>query len=600
MSSPKNSNELQAVLAQLRPYFVRCGWFSLVVAVLVLAPSGYMLEVYGRVVTSRSYLTLGMLTLLVLVAYVVLEVVEYARGEVLEAAGRALDARLEPRLYAIIFDGRVRGTGSGSQAPLHDLRTVREFLVSPAMHAILEAPVALIMAVLLFLISPWLGLMALVFGAAQTLVAWFNERATQAPLVQANVVAQQAQQQAEDTLRNAEVVEAMGMLRQLYARWLQRQREFLGLQAQASESGGGYQALAKLLQGVLSSALLGLACWLLLHDELHGGGGMMIIASILGGRMLAPLVQLVAQWQTVVQVRGAWARLGQLLAQIPAQAPQMPLPAPLGKLEVVQLSAAAPTAMGAAAANVPVPASGGVQMILRGLQFALQPGDGLAVAGPSASGKSTLARLLVGLWPAAAGSVRLDGASVYSWNKQELGPYLGYLPQTVDLFDGTVAENIARFGALEMDKVEAAAREVGLHELILALPKGYDTVIGPGGARLSGGQRQRIGLARALYGHPVLVVLDEPNSSLDEEGDELLNRAIAAARARGTTVVVVTHRMGVLGVVNKLLLLREGQQVAFGPRDEVMAAVNKAQQASAKGQAAVADDAALPAGGAVQ
>jgi ATP-binding cassette subfamily C exporter for protease/lipase len=292
--------------------------------------------------------------------------------------------------------------------------------------------------------------------------------------------------------------------------------------------------------------------------------------------------------------------LGQLLAQIPAQAPQMPLPAPLGKLEVVQLSAAAPTAMGAAAANVPVPASGGVQMILRGLQFELQPGDGLAVAGPSASGKSTLARLLVGLWPAAAGSVRLDGASVYSWNKQELGPYLGYLPQTVDLFDGTVAENIARFGALEMDKVEAAAREVGLHELILALPKGYDTVIGPGGARLSGGQRQRIGLARALYGHPVLVVLDEPNSSLDEEGDELLNRAIAAARARGTTVVVVTHRMGVLGVVNKLLLLREGQQVAFGPRDEVMAAVNKAQQASAKGQAAVAGDAALPAGGAVQ
>lgn len=589
MNSRKNPNELQAVLAQLRPYFVRCGWFSLVVAVLVLAPSGYMLEVYGRVVTSRSYLTLGMLTVLVLVAYVVLEVVEYARGEVLEEAGRALDARLEPRLYAIIFDGRVRGTGTSSQAPLNDLRAVREFLVSPAMHALLEAPVALIMAALLFLISPWLGWMAIAFGVLQTGVAWMNERRTQAPFAHASAVAQQAQQQAENTLRNAEVIEAMGMQRQLYARWLQRQREFLGLQAKASESAGGFQALAKLLQGVLSSALLGLACWLLLHDELHGGGGMMIIASILGGRMLAPLVQLVGQWQTVVQVRGAWGRLGKLLAQVPAQQPAMPLPAPKGFVEVVQLSAGAP--VGLSAAQEPLPGQLASQsLIVRGLQFALQPGDGLAVAGPSASGKSTLARLLVGLWPAAAGAVRLDGASVHGWNKQELGPYLGYLPQSVDLFDGTVAENIARFGVLDMGKVEAAAREVGVHELIAALPQGYETQIGPGGARLSGGQRQRVGLARALYGHPVLVVLDEPNSSLDEEGDEMLNRAITAARSRGTTVVVVTHRMGVLSVVNKLLLLREGQQVAFGPRDEVMAAVQQAQGAA---QSRVAQNSAV-------
>lgn len=589
MNSRKNPNELQAVLAQLRPYFVRCGWFSLVVAVLVLAPSGYMLEVYGRVVTSRSYLTLGMLTVLVLVAYVVLEVVEYARGEVLEEAGRALDARLEPRLYAIIFDGRVRGTGTSSQAPLNDLRAVREFLVSPAMHAVLEAPVALIMAALLFLISPWLGWMAIAFGVLQTGVAWMNERRTQAPFAHASAVAQQAQQQAENTLRNAEVIEAMGMQRQLYARWLQRQREFLGLQAKASESAGGFQALAKLLQGVLSSALLGLACWLLLHDELHGGGGMMIIASILGGRMLAPLVQLVGQWQTVVQVRGAWGRLGKLLAQVPAQQPAMPLPAPKGFVEVVQLSAGAP--VGLSAAQEPLPGQLASQsLIVRGLQFALQPGDGLAVAGPSASGKSTLARLLVGLWPAAAGAVRLDGVSVHGWNKQELGSYLGYLPQSVDLFDGTVAENIARFGVLDMGKVEAAAREVGVHELIAALPQGYETQIGPGGARLSGGQRQRVGLARALYGHPVLVVLDEPNSSLDEEGDEMLNRAITAARSRGTTVVVVTHRMGVLSVVNKLLLLREGQQVAFGPRDEVMAAVQQAQGAA---QSRVAQNSAV-------
>ena len=600
MNSRKTSNELQAVLAQLRPYFVRCGWFSLVVALLVVAPSGYMLEVYGRVVTSRSYLTLGMLTLLVLVAYVVLEVVEYARGEVLEAAGRALDTRLEPRLYAIVFDGRVRGTGSGSQAPLNDLRSVREFLVSPAMHAILEAPVALLMAVLLFLISPWLGWTAIVFGIVQTGVAWLNERATRLPFTRASAVAQQAHQQAENTLRNVEVIEAMGMQRQLYARWLKRQREFLGLQARASESAGGFQSLAKLLQGVLSSTLLGLACWLLLNNELHGGGGMMIIGSILGGRMLAPLVQLVGQWQTVVNVRGAWERLGRLLEQIPAEPAQMPLPAPRGRLEVAQLSAGAP--QGLAAAQEPLPGQLASQsLILRGIQFALEPGDALAVAGPSASGKSTLARLLVGLWPAVAGSVRLDGVNIFDWNKRELGPHLGYLPQTVDLFDGTVAENIARFGAVDMAQVEAAAREVGLHELIAALPQGYDTLIGPGGVRLSGGQRQRVGLARALYGHPVLVVLDEPNSSLDDEGDEALNRAIATARGRGTTLVVVTHRMSVLAVANKLLLLRDGQQVAFGPRDEVMAAVQRAQgAAAAEAPRPVATGVATQSAGAVQ
>ncbi|NMM78532.1 type I secretion system permease/ATPase [Acidovorax sp. SRB_24] len=583
MSSPSTPNELRAAVAALRPYFVRCGWFSLVTALLVVAPSGYMLEVYGRVVTSRSYMTLAMLTLLVLGAYVVMELVEMARGEVMEAAGRALDDRLAPRLFGIIFDGRVRGTGSGSQLPLSDLKTVREFLTSPAMHAILEAPVALIMAVLLFLISPWLGWTAIVFGILQTGVAWLNERATHGPFQRATQMAHAAQRQADDTLRNAEVIESMGMLRQLYARWLQRQRDFLGMQAQASESAGGFQALAKLLQNLLSSTLLGLACWLLLHNELHGGGAMMIIGSILGGRMLAPLVQLVGQWQTVVQVRGAWQRLGKLLQQIPAPQQAMPLPPPRGLVLVQQLSAGAPVALDAAS----TPQQGQLasqSLILRGIDFALQPGDGLAIVGPSASGKSTLARLLVGLWPAAAGSVRLEGASVHAWDKAQLGPYLGYLPQTVDLFEGTVAENIARFGAVDPVKVQAAAREVGLLALIESLPQGFDTPLGPGGARLSGGQRQRVGLARALYGDPVLVVLDEPNSSLDDEGDAALNSAIAAARARGTTVAVVTHRTSVLASMNKLLLLRDGLQVGFGPRDEVMAAIRQAQQGAAAPQ----------------
>ena len=290
---------------------------------------------------------------------------------------------------------------------------------------------------------------------------------------------------------------------------------------------------------------------------------MMIVGSILGGRMLAPLVQVVSQWQTVVNVRDAWMRLVQLLVAVPARAPSMALPAPSGALQVEQLVAGAP---------------GSGAPILRGVGFALNPGEALAVVGPSASGKTTLARLLVGLWPAASGKVRLDGVDIHTWDKGELGPNVGYLPQGVELFEGTLAENIARFGVVEPAKVEAAARAVGLHDFILSLPQGYDSAVGAEGARLSGGQRQRVGLARALYGDPVFVVLDEANSSLDEEGDAALARAISAAKARGATFVIMTHRTSVLGVVDKMLVLRDGQQQAFGARDDVLAALNKAAQ----------------------
>jgi ATP-binding cassette subfamily C exporter for protease/lipase len=290
---------------------------------------------------------------------------------------------------------------------------------------------------------------------------------------------------------------------------------------------------------------------------------MMIIGSVLGGRVLAPLAQLVAQWSAVVNVRSAWDRLEGLLAQVPPKPQNMSLPAPKGLLTVESLMAGAP---GQAAA------------IVRGVQFALNPGEVLAVVGPSASGKTSLARLLVGLWPAMSGKVRLDGADIHTWDKSELGPYLGYLPQGVELLEGTVAENIARFGDVDMVQVEAAARLVGLHELIMALPEGYNSPIGRDGAVLSGGQRQRVGLARALYGTPVFVVLDEPNSSLDEAGDKALANAIASLKQLGTTFVVMTHRTSVLGVADKMLLMRDGAQQAFGPRDEVLAALQKARQ----------------------
>ena len=577
MNLKQKPSELREAIASLRPFFVRSGWFSLVCSLLVLAPSGYMLEVYDRVVNSRNHTTLVMLTLLVLGAYMVMELLEWARSEVMRAASVELDRRMSGRIFSAIFEANLRRLPGGTQQPLHDFRLVRDFLYSPVLLALLESPISLVMMVLLFLISPVLGWSALVFAVVQTFVAWLNERSTKPPLMQANRAAIEAQQYADNTLRNAEVIESMGMLRDTHRRWLGKQRDFLDLQALASERAGGFQAVSKLLQTTLSSMLLGLGAWLLLHNQLSGGGGMIIVASILGGRMLAPLVQVVSQWQSVVNVRYAWSRVEQLLEAVPAQPRSMALPAPRGALHVEQLVAGAP---------------GNPALILRGVQFALAPGEVLAVVGPSAAGKTTLARLLVGLWPAQGGKVRLDGADIHTWDKAELGVHLGYLPQGVELFEGTLAENIARFAQVEPAKVEAAARAVGLHEFILSLPQGYDSPVGPEGARLSGGQRQRVGLARALYGDPVFVVLDEPNSSLDEEGDAALARAIQEGKARGTTFVVMTHRTSVLGVADKMLVLRDGMQQVFGPRDEVLATLQQAKQQpaapAARGQALAA------------
>ena len=576
MSIKKPPTELQTAVADLRPYFVRAGWFGLFSCLLVLMPSWYMLEVYDRVVNSRSSMTLAMLTVLVMGAYVVMEMLEWARSEVMHEGGMALDAKLRSRVFAAIFEANLRRLPGGTTQPLNDLRTVRDFLHSPVLLGAMESPVSLVFLVLIFFINPLLGWVTMATAVVQVFVGWLNERSTQPPLAAANRTAIAAQQYADGTLRNAQVIESMGMVRDIHSRWMAKQREFLGLQALASDRAGGYQAVSKLLQNTVSSALLGLSCYLLLHNELHGGGGMLIISGILGGRVLAPLVMVVTQWRTVVNVRDAWGRLEQMLTALPAKPAGMALPAPKGFLTVENLVAGAP--------NNPAP-------ILRGVNFAIAPGEVLAVVGPSASGKTTLARLLVGSWSAAGGKVRLDGADVFSWDKAELGPHIGYLPQGVELFEGTLAENIARFGDLDMTRVRAAAQAVGLHEFILQLPQGYDNPVGSDGAMLSGGQRQRVGLARAIYGDPVFVVLDEPNSSLDEAGDAALASAITELKARGTTFVVMTHRTSVLAVADKMLLLRDGQQQAFGARDEVIAAINKA---NAQAQAA-AQQAAQPA-----
>ena len=560
-------SELREGLEAQRPLLRRSFLFGLVASLLVLAPTVYMFEVYGRVVDSRNLTTLLMLTLFVLAALAVMEALEWARSETLRHAGDEFERMLMPRVYRAVFHMNLVRPGSASTQPLQDLRVIRDFLPSPAVAALPELPAALLFMIILYVVSPWLAFLALAGAVVQVGLAWGNEKRTQPPLAQANKLAIQGQQQADAMMRHADVVRAMGMRPALFGKWWDLQQAMLVAQAEASDRAGVFTSLTKFVQTALSSALLGVAAWLLLENALLGGGAMLIVGSVLGGRILAPLAQAIGQWRSVVNLRESWKRLDAMLQQVPEAESGMPLPVPHGILTVEGLVAAAP-------------GSSQVQ-ILRGVQFGLQPGQVLAVVGPSASGKTTLARLLVGVWPPLAGKVRLDGADVFTWNKEELGPHVGYLPQGVELLDGSLAENIARFGTVNMDAVRVAAQAVGIHGWIESLPDGYNTLLGQEGARLSGGQRQRVGLARALYGQPAFVVLDEPNSSLDEAGEAALVQAVAQLSAQGTTFVLITHRTSVLRVCSHMLVLRDGVQQAFGPRDDVLAALNKAAAAQA-------------------
>lgn len=574
--------ELQAGLAAGREQLWRAFGFGLCASLLGLAPSWYMLEVYDRVLNSRSGFTLLMLTVAVLLAYALIQAQEWARTALLRTAGDAFDHGLRARVFhAALAASRSRATGDGAQA-LADLRTLREFFDSPVLVAAFEAPAVLVFLVLLMAVSPWLALVALTAALLQCLIGWLNERATGETLRQANRRSVGAQLYAEQLLNNAQVVQAMGMVGTVHRRWLDSQREALALQQAASLAAGSWQAGGRLLQNTVSSGLLGLSCWLLLHDQLNGGAGMLVVAGIFGGRALAPFVQVVARWQAVINAREAWSRLAQLLRAHPAAAPAMPLPTPDGAMAVEHVSVNAP---------------GSALPLLRDLHFALKPGEALAVVGPSSAGKTTLARVLLGLWPASSGKVRLAGVDVAGWAKAELGPHLGYLPQGVELLDGSLAANICRFGPIDPPRLQRVIEETGLQPLVQALPQGLDTPVGPAGAVLSGGQRQRVGLARALYGQPALVVLDEPNAHLDDVGDAALARAIETRKRQGTTFVVITHRTSVLAVCDKVLLLHEGRQQAFGPRDDVLAAIQQgaARATTSSVQAAVHLHGAVPA-----
>ncbi len=551
---------LDAAFTSERPTFRKAIGFSMVTSILILAPTVFMLEVYDRVVNSRSSITLLSLLVCLIGIYVLMGLLEIIRNRLLSQAAWHIDMALREQIHDATFLNSLR-QGATSAQPFRDLRTLREFISSSATTAMMDLPSSLLFLLLIFIINPWLGVAAMLGALIQASIGVNTEHKTMPALTEANQAAIVAQNYAGNALRNAQVMSAMGMKNRIHDRWISRQRKFLALQAIASDVASSNSAMSKFTQTMQSSLILGLAGWMALKGTLLGGGGMMIVASTLGGRVLSPMVVLVSHWRMVVNARDSYHRLEQFLGTVPPEIERMSLPAPQGQLSVKNVIAVAP---------------GSNQAILKGVSFHLQPGDTLMIIGPSAAGKTTLARLLMGIWPTSSGEIRLDGADIHAWNKNELGPHLGYLPQNVELFAGTLAENIARFGKVEIDKVRAATQLAGLDAIIEALPNGLDSQIGEEGSLLSGGQRQRVGLARAIYGNPSFVLLDEPNSNLDKLGEQALLNTLMSLKSDKCTTIVITHRTNVLPAADKILILRDGQVAAFGPRDEVLAALSQA------------------------
>lgn len=570
--------ELAEILFSFRKVFYTAGFFSMFINVIGLVPSIYMLQVYDRVLQSRNVTTLVMLTVIMLGFYLMLGMLELARSKLLIRVGAQLDMKLNSRVFVASFEKNLKHAGGNAGQSLGDLTNVRQFLTGNGLFAFFDAPWAPIYLIVIFFFNPWLGVFALIAALVLFSLAWATELSTRKPLAEANQVAASANNYATNNLRNAEVIEAMGMLDNLRQRWMQKQMRFLSLQNEASDKAASISAATKSVRIAVQSLVLGGGALLVIEGQLTPGG--MIAASILLGKALQPVELAIGVWKQLLGARTAYNRLEELLKEHPERPTGMELPAPTGRLLLEEVMATAP---------------GSQALILKQVGFYVAPGEIVGVIGPSASGKSTLARLLVGVWPTLGGKVRLDGADIYTWNKNLLGPSVGYLPQDIELFEGTIAENIARFGDVEAEQVVEAAKLAGVHEMILRFPNGYDTQIGDSGSVLSGGQRQRIAFARAVYGNPSFIVLDEPNSNLDDVGEAALVRAIQALKQRGTTVILITHRTSIISVVDKLLLLVDGALQLYGPRDQVLLAIQQRAQAASTTSPPAANAAAMPA-----
>lgn len=573
--SRSHENNLQAALKACKGSFLSVGFFSLFVNALMLVPTFYMIQVSGRVVPSSSSSTLIMLTLIMTILMVTLGSLEWVRSRIMVRISNRLDVLLSHDVYRASFKKALSTGGMDASAQsLNDLTSLRQFLTGSALFAFFDAPWLPIYTAVMFLFHPWFGWMTV--GCAVVLIAltFLNQYYTGKALTEANQQNVAATLQTTKNLRNAEVIESMGMLDTLMARWAVRQRRVLVLQSDASDKGGIINSISKTFRNWAQSIMLALGAYLVITHEV--GPGLMMAGSLLLGRALSPIEQMIGNWKGFVAARVQYGRLNDTLDKLNAEPQRMALPDPEGHIQVENLVIAPPGAKAA---------------VIRNMSFVTPAGSIVGIVGPSAAGKSTLARALLGIWPPQHGTVRLDGADIAAWDKQKLGRHLGYLPQDIELFEGSISDNIARFAKVDPEKVVLAARTAGVHEMILQLPDGYDTVIGSGGINLSGGQRQRIGLARAIYGSPRLIVLDEPNSNLDDVGEKALAVALQKIKETGATVFIISHRPSILSRLDRIMVMNAGTITMYGARDQVIAELAQ-QQAKAQQRVAPAASAA--------
>ncbi len=561
MRSP-SENSLHTALKACRESFLSVGFFSFFINALMLVPTFYMLQVYGRVITSGSLTTLSMLTLIMTGLVITLGCLEWTRSRIMVRVSNRLDMLLSRQVYKASFKRALESGGMDASAqPLNDLTGLCQFLSGNGLFAFFDAPWLPIYIAVMFMFHPWFGWVATGSALLLLLLAFVNERLTGPTLAQANKEHIGASLYTTKNLRNAEVIESMGMLETLMDRWWTRQKNVLLLQSRASDKGAMISTLSRSFRILVQSLILGLGAYLAVDHQV--GAGLVFAGSVLLGRALAPIDLIIGSWKGFIAARSQYARLNAILASQQAQPERMSLPAPKGDVQVENLTVAAP------GSNI---------AIIKNISFSVPAGCVVGIIGPSAAGKSTLARALLGIWAPLQGVVRLDGADITAWDKHELGPHIGYLPQDIELFEGSVSDNIARFTRVDSEKVILAATTAGVHDMILLLPDGYDTVIGGDGVVLSGGQRQRIGLARALYGSPRLIILDEPNSNLDEVGDRALIAALHRIRLSGATLFVITHRTNIVSQLDRLMVMSNGGLSLFGPRELVLTELN-AQQA---------------------
>lgn len=573
---PQNHNKVtkselrEAILASKKSFFI-VGFFSLFINLLMLVPPLYMLQLYDRVVTSRSEETLIMLTLIVVVLFITMGLLQIVRSKILVKVGNKLDQILSKRIFNSLFELANKHPGKASSMPLSDLTQVRQFMTGNGLFAFFDAPWIPIYIGVLFMFHPFFGYFSI--GAALVLLTFtiINEYSTKNKLSEANKLNRAATLYVDSNIRNAEVINAMGMKENIRGIWKKKYYGFLNAQNEASNKAGIWSNVSKTSRMLFQSLILGMGGYLAIKMELSPG--MMVAGSIIMGRALAPLDLIINSWKGFSSARASYSRIDALLADFPKDKDVMELPTPKGEILLE---------------GVVVVPPGSKQPSIKGISMKINIGDVVGMIGPSAAGKSSLARVILGLWPLVQGKVRLDKADIHQWEKQDLGQYIGYLPQDIELFEGSVSQNISRFREVDSKKVIEAAQKAGVHEMILRLPDGYDTIIGTGGASLSGGQRQRIGFARAIYDNPVLVVLDEPNSNLDDQGEIALINAVKSLKEINTTVIIITHRPSILQVTNKIAIIKQGILEGYGNTNEVLAnmaaANNKAKQQAAPQQ----------------